>query len=803
MSATRRWSLPLLVAGIVGFGVFLWVTLRVDPLTAVRFRLSRQEILDLAARIAAPYLPRGVEYESKAHLVCNRDLLSYLQRTFGARGAHELAAEGIPVFRWRVKWSKKGESFPVDSRAPDEKTLEIVRSSLIGALSLELDTQGNLISLMRGPGSADTGGVSLDSSRALAEAADFLRTAARLPESLLQKLVARSATSGQSAFVFVVNDTLRGLGVGVTHVVVVGRGGIRSYRREIRIPAVVQPGGMRPSSVFELLGLIGLGLLGLVLFVRRLRADQLDLVQGAPLAALAAIAVGFVAYAQMDSPLLYSVVALLFVIPAVGFVVLALYALSDSVGHDVWAEKAKPLAGLLRGVVLTQPIGESLLRAFLWAGVAGGLLRFVDYLYLNYGGAVLLADSRLPFYSSSYGAVLAVAAALSGALIQELAMRTFLISYLRRFVSGISVLLLLGFVVGSFDFVGVNLGQLEPDGLQISRVGLYGAVMTAALVHGDFLVPIVAGWLLRVVYRGVGFAASGLDVSATLVFLAVGALFLLAVAALVRGGAGEVLERIEPAYLKRLAERERLHRELEIARHVQQTFLPSDLPAFPGLDLASRCSPATEVGGDYYDLIPLDERRLGVVIGDVSGKGIGAAFYMTLTKGFLRAYTRQFASPREVLSRVNQLFYENAERGRFISMIYAVFDMGTGTLSFARAGHNPLLLRRREDGQVRTVAPPGLALGLARSDLFDRVTSEEAVRFSKGDVFVFYTDGFTEAMTLQEVEFGEGRLAEALAEVGPDWSAEQILGHLFASVEEFVGSGEQHDDMTLVVVKIA
>ena len=124
------------------------------------------------------------------------------------------------------------------------------------------------------------------------------------------------------------------------------------------------------------------------------------------------------------------------------------------------------------------------------------------------------------------------------------------------------------------------------------------------------------------------------------------------------------------------------------------SFLPKENPILKGIDIASICIPAFEVGGDYYDFIRLGKNKLGIIIGDVSGKGTQAAFYMTLTKGFLKAIAKHTDSPAEVLTKMNELFYENVERGRFISMIYAVVDLENKLIRIARAGHNPVILSR-------------------------------------------------------------------------------------------------------------
>ncbi|OQX95396.1 hypothetical protein B6I21_05675, partial [candidate division KSB1 bacterium 4572_119] len=240
---------------------------------------------------------------------------------------------------------------------------------------------------------------------------------------------------------------------------------------------------------------------------------------------------------------------------------------------------------------------------------------------------------------------------------------------------------------------------------------------------------------------------------------------------------------------------------LEIARRVQSSFLPRKKPTLSGIDIASACIPATEVGGDYFDFIALDENRLGVVIGDVSGKGISAAFHMTLTKGFLKSQAKTVESPREVLIHLNELFYENVERTTFISMIYGIFDIRNKKFTFARAGHNPLLLKKDGIKDVEILCPKGLALGLEKGELFQRVIEEYSIGINSKDVFMFYTDGFSEAMNNKKEEFGEDRLKSILNKVH-SISAENIMAETKSQVLAFVNNADQHDDMTMIIVKI-
>ena len=259
-------------------------------------------------------------------------------------------------------------------------------------------------------------------------------------------------------------------------------------------------------------------------------------------------------------------------------------------------------------------------------------------------------------------------------------------------------------------------------------------------------------------------------------------------------------DSITPAFVKNITERQRMQRELEIARDVQMSFLPVKDPIFNNLDIAGKCIPANEVGGDYYDYVVLDKNRLGIIIGDVSGKGTQAAFYMTLAKGFVKALSKTVDSPSEFLVKINELFFENVERGTFISMIYGIFDVEARTLTFSRAGHNPVIAKHSGKKEIELLNPVGLALGLEKGKIFNSTIKEIKVDLHPGDTFVFYTDGFTEAMNKYKIEFTEDRLTETILK-SIDHTANDILEKTIADVNTFIGKAMQHDDMTMVVVK--
>jgi sigma-B regulation protein RsbU (phosphoserine phosphatase) len=261
--------------------------------------------------------------------------------------------------------------------------------------------------------------------------------------------------------------------------------------------------------------------------------------------------------------------------------------------------------------------------------------------------------------------------------------------------------------------------------------------------------------------------------------------------------------------LREAAEKKRLEEELRIAREIQMSLLPQGPLAMPGLSVSALCVPAREVGGDYYDFLPLDEHRLGVLIADVSGKGTSAALYMAELKGLMLSLSRIHTSPRELMMTANRIIASNLDARSFITMTYAVLDLSARTMTYARAGHTPLMRvpcgngaggRRRE---TEVLVPDGLVLGLKLDDgqMFDRLLVEQTIPLAAGDLYVLFTDGVSEAMNADDDCFGEARLARLLEEHA-DLPAEELRERILRDVEAFAGGAPQHDDMTMILLKV-
>ena len=250
-----------------------------------------------------------------------------------------------------------------------------------------------------------------------------------------------------------------------------------------------------------------------------------------------------------------------------------------------------------------------------------------------------------------------------------------------------------------------------------------------------------------------------------------------------------------------LAEQERLRHELEIARRIQMESLPQKTPSIPGLDIAGTSIPAMEVGGDYFDYLNGSPDTLTVIVGDVSGKGTSAALYMSKVQGILRSLHGFGLSPRELFIRANALLCGDIEKKSFVTAIGAAINVRAHTLSVARAGHLPLFHYTAARDQVMRVLSRGLGLGLSPRQLFAEELEERPVTFHLNDIFVLVSDGITEGKNPDGDEFGEERLEQVIA-TSHTLPAGGICDSIIAAVGQFAGSAHQHDDQTVVVIKV-
>ena len=243
-------------------------------------------------------------------------------------------------------------------------------------------------------------------------------------------------------------------------------------------------------------------------------------------------------------------------------------------------------------------------------------------------------------------------------------------------------------------------------------------------------------------------------------------------------------------------ERERIEQELRVARLIQQTLLPKTLPDLPGYDVAAYYQPAREVGGDFYDFMDLDDGRFGLVVGDVTDKGVPAALVMATTRTLLRASAQRFDSPGQVLRRVNDVMVQDIPPNMFITCLYAILDPETGLLTYANAGHDLPYRRKASAGGAEELRATGMPLGLLPGMEYE----EKEIVLEKGDSVLFYSDGLVEAHDPGREMFGFPRLQGLVA--GHRTGGEAMVSFLLSELSRFTGDEwEQEDDITLVTLE--
>ncbi len=258
--------------------------------------------------------------------------------------------------------------------------------------------------------------------------------------------------------------------------------------------------------------------------------------------------------------------------------------------------------------------------------------------------------------------------------------------------------------------------------------------------------------------------------------------------------------------LKAKAEKERLEQELQIARQIQMSLLPQGPLLMPGLTVTALCEPAREVGGDYYDFLPIDEARFGLLIADVSGKGTSAALYMAELKGLVLSLSQLHTSPRDLLIDANRIISAHLDNRSFITMTYAVVDVRARTFTYARAGHCPLIYRPGAYAEARgaqILAPSGMVVGLKIDDgtRFGQLLEEQTLALGAGDLIVLFTDGISEAMNEAADCYGEERLGRVIQDCG-DLGSTDLRERIVAEIRTFTGAAPQHDDMTMLLLKV-
>ncbi|MFH1198460.1 MAG: SpoIIE family protein phosphatase [bacterium] len=245
-------------------------------------------------------------------------------------------------------------------------------------------------------------------------------------------------------------------------------------------------------------------------------------------------------------------------------------------------------------------------------------------------------------------------------------------------------------------------------------------------------------------------------------------------------------------------EKERLEKELDVAREIQRKILPSKTPELDKLSICPTFIPAFEVGGDYYDFFEIAKDKLGFVIADVAGKGISAAFIMAEVKGIFETLSKLISSPRQLLIQANEILKGSLEKKSFVTAIYGIIDTKSGVVQIARAGHPPVFHLHK--GEIHSLSPEGIGLGLDYGDIFSNNLKELEIKLNFGDVLCVYTDGIPESQNIDLGEFGYSRMKEIILQKS-DKEVGEISNEILKQVSVFSQNKSQHDDITLILFK--
>jgi serine phosphatase RsbU (regulator of sigma subunit)/anti-sigma regulatory factor (Ser/Thr protein kinase)/Flp pilus assembly protein TadD len=253
---------------------------------------------------------------------------------------------------------------------------------------------------------------------------------------------------------------------------------------------------------------------------------------------------------------------------------------------------------------------------------------------------------------------------------------------------------------------------------------------------------------------------------------------------------------------RHLADQERLQKEMQVAQDIQQTLLPMEVPDVECYEIASYYEAAKEVGGDYYDFVEVDKDTLGIVVADVSGKGVPGSLVMTMIRTALRTEARGLKDAAEVLARVNEFVSNDIKKGMFVTIFYLIVDSKRRRINYASAGHNPMILYRGSTEKTYYLNPKGFPIGiqLPQKDLFRRSIQSETIELAKDDILLVYTDGITEAMNPDRVLFGEERLLQTMRKHG-HLEVNEFVENLKNHIYSFTEGNQQYDDISLVAIK--
>ena len=823
----RKSDWLLFAAAVIAIGYFATTYGTTYPESAIRGMISREEARNRAEQLIRSgkvQVPASLDsFMVNDRIYVDQKQVQYLQETFGLKEANRIMTSAIQAYLWNFNWYKlDGENIRLGRGSQDDEVTSENNST--ESFKLLLDREGRPIhyscriknqdsvmmlrsdtselpSLIPPPPGPNM--FAVDSAREMAY--DFIKNIAALnmadfQENPFQTNLKNNTPSFEFSFLSLTKkfDEFRQIKIRVENKKV------SFFDVTYKLPAIFEP--QQDRWLAKLLDTIDVfivllfSIITAIYFFIRFKSGAFDFklgiffgsIVGISFAAMMALSVGIGNWLIM---------ALIIVFGGGWYFVMSaiVVSVSASISHQVWPLKYQTFEALRRGRVGNRNFGISLLRGILWSFV---LLGTSSLLLQSIPGTAFLLNQQSFQKFGPNSSLFLICASVWTTIIYFHCFYLLTLSAIRTKIKSEWFIFAVGILIGFIYPYVFNVAS-PPLTRIILGLGL-GAFFTFLLIRYDFLTLLIAGLLTYLIQESAFLFGLGEMVQVSILICFLAFIIIVALVGIFSRESGEDILEYVPEYVKEIENKQRMNREFEIARQIQSTLLCRSNPKSDVLEIASMCSPAYEAGGDYYDFIDFPDsghRKIGIVIGDVSGKGVSAAFYMTLVKGIVQ--TQAGITPystKDTLCRVNDIFHDQIDRGKFISMIYAIFDYDKKKMIMSRAGHNPVLIKKTET-LPETQTPSGIAIGLAKGKAFSDALEEIEIQFKPGDVFMFYTDGFSEAMNKHGEEYGENRLTAVIQKEGLA-SSQSIVERITRDVAAFVGSVPQHDDMTMIVVKI-
>lgn len=475
-----------------------------------------------------------------------------------------------------------------------------------------------------------------------------------------------------------------------------------------------------------------------------------------------------------------------------------LYAAGLSQGNVDYRKRCYDLELLLRGQIFNKRVITSVLIGLLTSGI---LMLSIYLPAILYNNQQTIKSDKIESIFQSFSPYTYV---IAGSFFLVLTIFVFLSSIISKYIKYPAIGLVVLYVVSFTTLVADNANTGPVIGVFISSA-LTAIILTYIYIKFGVLAVFLAEMSKAALIASYTLLAQPLQSfqnSGINIIFGLSSLFIVSLIALSKARtAPEIdltLNEQQPS-----SDRERLKAEFELAAQAQSKLLPKSFPQIKGFDIAALCKPAGEVGGDLYDFIYFNNNKLGIVVADVSGKGVPASLYMTFTKGLIDSVSEETDDPGEILREVNKRLFDVCGRKMFVTLFMGIIDPVSRQMTYARAGHNPTIYCNNNELNSTTtlLKSPGIGLGMNGGKLFDSVLKVQSLNLKPNDTLLFYSDGITEAMNEVSEEYGEEQLVKIISNTNGH-TAEQVLNAVMTDVNRHLNGNNPQDDQTLVAVKV-